>query len=75
MNFDLYYMENQAPAWMLGSNEILNLCFHLENNRDLLCFKGIQLGPTEASRYWIYWVPAQYIEAIKDTVLGRWQSF
>jgi len=36
---------------------------------------GIQLGPTEASRYWVYWVPAQYIEAIKDTVLGRWQSF
>lgn len=38
-------------------------------------FQGIQLGPTEASRYWIYWVPAQYVDAIKDTVLGKWQYF
>lgn len=36
---------------------------------------GLQLGPTEASRYWIYWVPAQYIDAIKDAVLGKWQYF
>jgi len=31
---------------------------------------GIQLGPTEASRVWIYWVPAQYVDAIKETILG-----
>ncbi|KAI1291855.1 Ubiquitin domain-containing protein UBFD1 [Halotydeus destructor] len=31
---------------------------------------AIQLGPTEASRYWVYWVPAQYVDAIKDMVLG-----
>lgn len=36
---------------------------------------GIQLGPTEASRYWVYWVPAQYIDAIKDAILGKWQYF
>ncbi|XP_008554904.1 ubiquitin domain-containing protein UBFD1 [Microplitis demolitor] len=36
---------------------------------------GIQLGTTEASRYWIYWVPAQYIAAIKDAVLGKWCYF
>lgn len=31
---------------------------------------GLQLGTTEASRYWIYWVPAQYVDAIKSTVMG-----
>lgn len=31
---------------------------------------AIQLGPTEASRYWIYWVPAQYVDAIRWTILG-----
>lgn len=31
---------------------------------------AIQLGPTEASRYWVYWVPAQYVDAIRDTILG-----
>ncbi|ELT92155.1 hypothetical protein CAPTEDRAFT_182879 [Capitella teleta] len=36
---------------------------------------GIQLGPTEASRYWVYWVPAQYVDAIKDAILGKWQFF
>ena len=36
---------------------------------------ALQLGPTEASRYWIYWVPAQYVDAIKDCILGKWQLF
>ncbi|XP_043486615.1 ubiquitin domain-containing protein UBFD1-like isoform X2 [Polistes fuscatus] len=36
---------------------------------------GIQLGTTEASRYWIYWVPAQYVSAIKDAILGKWCYF
>lgn len=36
---------------------------------------ALQLGPTEASRYWIYWVPAQYVDAIKDSILGKWQFF
>jgi len=31
---------------------------------------GLQLGPTEASRYWLYWVPAQYVAAIKEAILG-----
>ncbi|KAI4821999.1 hypothetical protein KUCAC02_007567 [Chaenocephalus aceratus] len=34
---------------------------------------AFQLGPTEASQYWVYWVPAQFVDAIKDTVLGKWQ--
>uniref|UniRef100_A0A8D0DTR5 Ubiquitin family domain containing 1 n=1 Tax=Salvator merianae TaxID=96440 RepID=A0A8D0DTR5_SALMN len=36
---------------------------------------AFQLGPTEASYYWVYWVPTQYVDAIKDTVLGKWQFF
>lgn len=31
---------------------------------------GLQLGPTEASRYWLYWVPAQYVAAIKEAIIG-----
>eukprot|EP01137_Pigoraptor_chileana_P017341 Opistho-2@75280 len=34
---------------------------------------ALQLGPTEKSRYWLYWVPAQYVDAIKLAVLGNWQ--
>jgi len=36
---------------------------------------ALQLGPTEASRYWIYWFPAQYVDSVKDTILGKWQAF
>ncbi|XP_035575683.2 LOW QUALITY PROTEIN: ubiquitin domain-containing protein UBFD1-like [Canis lupus dingo] len=36
---------------------------------------AFQLGPTEASYYWVYWVPTQYVDTIKDTVLGKWQYF
>ena len=41
----------------------------------VLCSVALQLGPTEASRYFIYWVPAQYVDSIKDAVLGKWQFF
>ncbi|CAB3980708.1 Ubiquitin domain-containing UBFD1 [Paramuricea clavata] len=46
----------------------------IEDNDDYHVL-AIQLGPTEASRYWVYWVPAQYVDAIKDTILGKWQPF
>jgi len=36
---------------------------------------ALQLGPTEASRYYIYWLPAQYIDAIKDAIMGKFQYF
>jgi len=36
---------------------------------------ALQLGPTEASRYYIYWLPAQYVDAIKDALLGKFQYF
>ncbi|XP_074647833.1 ubiquitin domain-containing protein UBFD1-like isoform X2 [Tubulanus polymorphus] len=36
---------------------------------------GLQLGTTEQSRYWVYWIPAQYVDSIKDAILGKWPSF
>jgi hypothetical protein len=29
---------------------------------------AVQIGPTEASRVWIYWVPSQYVNAIKQNL-------
>ena len=31
---------------------------------------GLQVGPTEASRIWLYWVPTQYVKAIKRAILN-----
>jgi len=46
----------------------------LDGNEDYHML-AIQLGPTAASQYWIYWVPAQYVDAIKDSILGKWQFY
>ncbi|KAI8607525.1 hypothetical protein BC830DRAFT_121994 [Chytriomyces sp. MP71] len=35
------------------------------------CAVGIQIGPTEKSLLWFYWVPKQYVENIKEAVMGR----
>ncbi|XP_065194091.1 ubiquitin domain-containing protein UBFD1-like [Sycon ciliatum] len=32
---------------------------------------GLQLGSTEQSRYWVYWVPSQFVNSIRRTVLGH----
>ncbi|TPX38651.1 hypothetical protein SeMB42_g06616 [Synchytrium endobioticum] len=34
----------------------------------------LQLGPTEKSNRYLYWFPAQYVEAIKEAILGRQQA-
>lgn len=31
---------------------------------------GLQVGPTEASLIWFYWVPTQYMRAIKRAILN-----
>ena len=49
--------------------------FKSVSNMILVHYQGIQLGPTEASRYWVYWVPAQYVESVKEAILGKWQFF
>jgi len=39
-------------------------------NREEYHLMGFGLGTTENSRYWVYWVPAQYVRAIKNTIMG-----
>lgn len=36
---------------------------------------ALQLGPTEKSNYYLYWFPACYVAAVKEELLGAWQSF
>lgn len=33
---------------------------------------AVQLGESESSTIYLYYVPAQYVEAIKDELLGQW---
>ncbi|KAJ3275309.1 Ubiquitin domain-containing protein ubfd1 [Borealophlyctis nickersoniae] len=36
---------------------------------------ALQLGPTEKSNYYLYFVPCQYVESVKDAILGTFQSW
>ena len=60
---------------MLMLPQICNHLIFWHKSWNYLSIQAIQLGPTEASRYWLYWVPAQYTTAIKDAILGKWQYF
>ncbi|TPX57576.1 hypothetical protein PhCBS80983_g03756 [Powellomyces hirtus] len=35
----------------------------------------LQLGPTEKSNYYIYWAPCQYIDSVRDAILGPFGSW
>lgn len=59
----------------MSVNIIYFILYLLVYEFSIFLLQGIQLGPTEASRYWIYWVPAQFVDAIKDAILGKWQYF
>ncbi|KAJ3214904.1 Ubiquitin domain-containing protein ubfd1 [Clydaea vesicula] len=36
---------------------------------------ALKLGPTAKSNMYFYFVPCQYIESIKDQILGKWEIF
>jgi len=79
----LTFKMDQGQVW-IGTKErtekvplssIKNVVSEPIDGHDDYHILALQLGPTEASRYYIYWVPAQYIGAISDAILGKWQYF
>jgi len=55
----------------IGMNSVRGVISEPIEGHEEYHIMAIQLGPTEASRYWIYWIPAQYVDAIKETILGN----
>ncbi|XP_045471670.1 ubiquitin domain-containing protein UBFD1-like [Harmonia axyridis] len=72
---DQIWLSTKERTEKLPMTSIKNVISESIEGHEEYHIMGLQLGPTEASRYWIYWVPAQYIDAIKDAVLGKWQYF
>ncbi|XP_044752515.1 ubiquitin domain-containing protein UBFD1-like [Coccinella septempunctata] len=72
---DQLWLSTKERTEKLPMSSIKNVISESIEGHEEYHIMGLQLGPTEASRYWIYWVPAQYIDAIKDAVLGKWQYF
>lgn len=72
---DQLWLSTKERTEKLSMSSIKNVVSESIEGHEEYHIMGLQLGSTEASRYWIYWVPAQYVDAIKDAVLGKWQYF
>eukprot|EP00794_Sanderia_malayensis_P009184 gene9184-10158_t len=75
LELDQLWLGTKDRTEKLPMTSIRNVISEAIEGHEQYHILALQLGPTEASRYWIYWVPAQYVDAIKDAVLGRWQAF
>lgn len=75
LELDQLWIGTKERTEKIPMGSIKNVISEPIEDHDEYHMMAIQLGPTEASRYWIYWVPAQYVDAIKDTILGKWQPF
>lgn len=75
LELDQLWLGTKERTEKLPMTSIRNVISEAIEGHEEYHILAIQLGPTEASRYWIYWFPAQYVEAVKNTILGKWQAF
>ena len=75
LELDQLWIGTKERTEKLGMSSIKSVVSEPIDDHDEYHILALQLGPTEASRYWIYWVPAQYVDAIKEAILGKWQMF
>jgi len=75
LELDQVWLGTKERTEKLPMNSIKSVSSEAIVGQEEYHIMALQLGPTEASRYFIYWVPAQYIDSIKEAVLGKWQFF
>lgn len=75
LELDQLWLGTKERTEKLPMSSIRNVISEPIEGHEQYHILAIQLGPTEASRYWMYWFPAQYVDAVKDIILGKWQAF
>lgn len=75
LELDQLWLGTKERTEKLPMSSIRNVVSEPIEGQEEYHILAIQLGPTEASRYWIYWFPAQYVDSVKNTILGKWQAF
>lgn len=75
MELDQLWIGTKERTEKVPLNSIKNVVSEAIKDHEEYHIIALQLGPTEASRYFVYWVPAQYVDAIKEAILGKWQLF
>jgi len=72
MELDQMWISSKGRTDKVRMGSIQNMISEPIEGSEAYSVVAFQLGPSQASRYWLYWVPSQYVEAIKDAVLGSW---
>merc|ERR1712215_161932 len=75
MELDQVWLGTKERTEKLPMNSIKSVSSEAINGQEEYHIMALQLGPTEASRYFIYWVTAQCVDIIKDAIIGKWQLF
>lgn len=75
LELDQLWIGTKERTEKVPLNSIKNVVSEAIKEHEEYHIVALQLGPTEASRYFVYWVPAQFVDAIKEAILGKWQLF
>jgi len=75
MELDQLWLGTKERTEKLPMNSIKAVVSEPIKGQEEYHIMALQLGPTEASRYFIYWVPNQYVDCIKEAILGKWNYF
>ena len=75
MEQDQLWIGTKERTEKIGMSSIKNVLSEPIEGHPGYHIVSLQLGPTQASSYFVYWVPAQYVDAIKDAILGKWASW
>eukprot|EP00118_Oscarella_pearsei_P026708 m.310319 g.310319 ORF g.310319 m.310319 type:complete len:270 (+) comp50883_c0_seq1:88-897(+) len=70
LELDQIWLETKERTQKVNMPSIYSIVSEPISGHEDYHMMAFQFGPTEQSRYWIYWIPAQYMKALKDTVLG-----
>jgi len=67
---DEVWISTKERTEKIPMNSIRSVISEAIKGKEEYHIMGFGLGTTENSRYWLYWVPAQYVRAIKNTIMG-----
>ncbi|CDW57295.1 hypothetical protein TTRE_0000558601 [Trichuris trichiura] len=70
LDIDELWISTKERTEKIQMNRIRSVVAEPIDGHEDYYIMGLQLGTTEASRYWLYWVPAQFVDAIKKTILN-----
>ncbi|XP_003376867.1 ubiquitin domain-containing protein UBFD1 [Trichinella spiralis] len=70
LELDQVWITTKERTNKIPMNQIRNIVNEKIDGYEEYHIMGLQLGTTENSRIWLYWVPAQFVDAIRNAILG-----